>query len=57
MDKKTVVHYTIEYYTAIKKKEFLPFAADYYAKQNEPVRERKTPYDLINMWNLMNKIS
>ena len=30
---------------------------DYYTKQNKPVRERQTPYDLTNMWNLMNKVN
>ena len=25
---------------------------DYYAKRNNPIRERQIPYDLIYMWNL-----
>ena len=28
---------------------------EHYAKRNEPVRKRQIPYDLTNMWNLMNK--
>ena len=46
-----------------KKKGTLPLydsvdvPGDYYAKQNKPARERKIPYDLTHMWNLMNKIN
>ena len=29
---------------------------EHYAKWNKPVRERQIPYDLIHMWNLMNKL-
>ena len=47
--------YTMEYYLAIKKKGSLPFwdsmdgPGEYYAKWNEPVRERQIPYDLTYM--------
>ena len=30
-------------------------AGEYNAKQNQSVRERPIPYDLIYMWNLRNK--
>ena len=30
---------------------------EYYAKWNKPLWERRIPYDLTYMWNLMNKIS
>ena len=30
---------------------------EYYAKSNNPVRERQMPYDFTHMWNLMNKIN
>ena len=52
--------YTIEYYSAIKKKKILPFAIawigprEHYGKWNKPLRERQIPDDFIYMWNLMN---
>ena len=51
---------TMEYYTAIKKNEILPFAATwmdlegYYAKWNKSDRERQILYDITYMWNLKN---
>ena len=38
----------MEYYTAERKKELLPFG-------NEPGCERQILYDLIYKWNLINK--
>ena len=29
----------------------------YYAKWNKPVKERQIPYDVPQMWNLMNKLN
>ena len=51
----------MEYYSAIKKNEIVPYAVDmngakvYYAKQNKSARERQIPHDLTHMWNLRNK--
>ena len=51
----------MEYYSAIKNKEILPFATTwdgargYYAKWNKSVKERQILYDFAHMWNLRNK--
>ena len=51
--------HTIEYYSAIKKNEIMPFAAmymdgprDYHTKCSKSERERQIPYDITYMWNL-----
>ena len=51
--------YTMEYYSAIKKNEILPFAIMWMELQrimlsDKSVRERQI-YDFIHMWNLRNK--
>ena len=49
--------YTVEYYSAIKKKKNLPFGpGEHYAKLKKPFRERQI-YDFTHMWNLMNKVN
>ena len=51
----------MEYYSATKKNEILPFARTWMeldgviAKQNKSVRERQIPYDFSHMWNLRRK--
>ena len=53
--------YTMEYYLALKKKEFLPFGTAWMdleiimLSEIKPVRERQIPCYLTYMWNLMNK--
>ena len=53
----------MEYDTAVKKKELLPFVTAWMdleiinAKSNKPVYERKIPHDLTYMRNLMKKIN
>ena len=53
--------YKMEYYSAIKKNEILPFVHNmdgprgYYAKWNKSDRERQILYDFTYMWNLKNK--
>ena len=55
--------YTMKYYLAVKKKQVLPFVTYGWTwtilcvKWNKPVRERQIPYDLIHMWNQMNKLN
>ena len=49
--------YIMEYYSAIKTNEIVPFAAmdgprDYHSKWSKPDRERQTLYDIAYMWNL-----
>ena len=51
--------YTMEYYSAIKKKKIMPFAASWMKletlilskKMSE--RERQIPYDITYIWNLV----
>ena len=51
--------YTTEYYSAIKKKDIMPFAAtmdgtsDSHTEWNEPERQRQIPYDIPYNWNLI----
>ena len=51
----------MEYYSAIKNGFILCDNVDgpgeHYAMWNKPVREQQIPYDLIHMWNLMNKLN
>ena len=47
--------YTIEYYSAIKKNEIMPFAATWIDLQTvimSEVRQRQISYDIAYMWNL-----
>ena len=60
MDKEDVYIYTMEYYSAIKENEIMPFAATWMdlemiilGKWSKSDRERQI-YDIINMWNLKN---
>ena len=62
--KKLCYIYTMEYYTAERKKELLLFVTDSmdgngerYAKQNTPGGERQIPYYLTYKRNIMNKIN
>ena len=56
MDKEDVVHIYKEIYSTIKKKERMPFAAqwmdlgDYHTSKSG--RERQIPYDIVYMWDL-----
>ena len=50
--------YIMEYYSAIKKKEIMPFAAtwmDLETIMQSEVSERQTSYDITYMWNLKKK--
>ena len=61
--KKLWYIYTMEYYSAVAKKEMLPFVTAWMALESimlseiSQSRERQIPYDLTYMWNLMNKIT
>ena len=50
--------HTVEYYSAIKKNEIMPFAATwmqleiYHIKWSKSERERQMLYDITYMWNL-----
>ena len=57
MNKEDVVHiYTMEYYSAIKKNEIMPFAATWMDLENVILstsgREGEMSYDIPYMWNL-----
>ena len=48
----------MEYYSAIKKNEILPFEMMWRELENimlSKMRQRQTPYDFTHMWNLRNK--
>ena len=48
--------YTMEYYSAIKKNEIMPFAAIWMDLEililSKSEREKQIPYDITYMWNL-----
>ena len=56
--KKMWYIYTVEYYSAIKRNEIMPFAAIWMdleiiiLSEVKSDRERKIPYDITYMWNL-----
>ena len=56
--KKMWCIYTMEYYSAIKKNEIMPFAATWMdleiiiLSEVKSERERQIPYDIPYMWNL-----
>ena len=57
--KKMWYIYTLEYYSAIKKNEILPFAATWMDLEGIMLseisqRERQILYDITYMWNLKN---
>ena len=56
MDKEAVV-YTMEYYSAIKKNEIMPFTATWMDLSTvilSEVRQRQISYDITYMWNFKN---
>ena len=59
--KKPWYIYTMEFYSAERKKELIPFAnsidgtGEYHAKWNKPGGEGQIPYDLTFNWNIINK--
>ena len=59
MGKEDVVHiYTMEFYSAIKKKKIMPFAGTWMNLEIiilSEVSERPTSYDITYMWNLKKK--
>ena len=54
--KKTWHIYTVEYYSATKKNEIMPFAATWMQPEiiilSKSERARQIPYDITYMWNL-----
>ena len=59
--KKLWYIYTMEYYTAERKKELLPFPTAWMELENimlrnKPGGERQIPYDLTFNWNLVKKM-
>ena len=55
--KKMWDRYTMEYYSAIKKNEIMPFAATWMDLEIiilSGVSQRQIPYDITYMWNLKN---
>ena len=59
--KKLSYIYTMEFYSAVRKKELLPFVTAWMKlesirlSENKPGGERQIPYDLTFKWNLINK--
>ena len=57
-DEEDVVTYIMEYYSAIKKNEIMPFAATWMDLESvilgevKSDREQETLYDIPSMWNL-----
>ena len=50
--------YIVEYYTAVKKNEILPFATTWMELECvmlSEIRERQISYDFTHMWNLRYK--
>ena len=47
----------MEFYAAIKKKEFLSFAATWMELENIMLNERETPHDLAHLWIIKNIIN
>ena len=46
----------MEYYSAVKKNEIMPFAATWMeleALTLSEIRERQMPYDITHIWNLI----
>ena len=59
MIKKMGYIYTVEYYSAIKKNEIMPFAAtriDLEIIIRSEVSQRQISYDITYMWNLKQRI-
>ena len=56
MDKDVVYTYTMEYYSAIKKNEIMPFAATWMDLEisilSKSYREKQISYDITYMWSL-----
>ena len=53
------VHYTMEYHSAIKKKEIMPFTATWMDLEIiilSEISQRQISYDIIHMWNLKNEL-
>ena len=53
--KKMWYIYTMEYYSAIKRNEIMPFAATWMDLETvimSEVSQRQIPYDITYMWNL-----
>ena len=54
--KKMWCIYTVEYYSAVKRNEIMPFAATWMDTEiiilSKTERERQIPYDITYMWNL-----
>ena len=49
--------HTMEYYSAIKNSEIVPFAATWMDLEGIVLSKRQILYFITNMWNLKNKIS
>ena len=49
--------YTMEYYSAIKRKKFALATTQMDLENTTAIKKRQIPHDFTHIWNLMNKLN